>query len=79
MVIIHLKSNVADGCHIESRKICINRVVCVLDTENRPYVFLTSRVHPGESNASWVMKGLLVILSSPCLNYISVSIAARMQ
>lgn len=26
-------------------------------TENRPYVFLTGRVHPGESNASWVMKG----------------------
>ena len=25
--------------------------------ENRPYIFLTGRVHPGESNASWVMKG----------------------
>ena len=24
---------------------------------NRPYVFLTARVHPGESNSSWVMKG----------------------
>lgn len=25
--------------------------------ENRPYIFLSARVHPGESNASWVMKG----------------------
>jgi len=32
-------------------------IVLCLCVENRPYVFLTSRVHPGESNASWVMKG----------------------
>ncbi|NXA07470.1 CBPC4 carboxypeptidase, partial [Sapayoa aenigma] len=31
---------------------------------NRPYVFLTARVHPGESNASWVMKGTLELLVS---------------
>ncbi|NXU86088.1 CBPC4 carboxypeptidase, partial [Xiphorhynchus elegans] len=31
---------------------------------NRPYVFLTARVHPGESNASWVMKGTLEFLVS---------------
>lgn len=31
---------------------------------NRPYVFLTSRVHPGESNSSWVMKGVLDFLMS---------------
>ncbi|KAJ8413913.1 hypothetical protein AAFF_G00065110 [Aldrovandia affinis] len=31
---------------------------------NRPYVFLTSRVHPGETNASWVMKGTLEFLMS---------------
>ncbi|XP_059825805.1 cytosolic carboxypeptidase 1 isoform X1 [Hypanus sabinus] len=29
---------------------------------NRPYIFLTSRVHPGESNSSWVMKGTLEYL-----------------
>ncbi|KAM9808087.1 LOW QUALITY PROTEIN: cytosolic carboxypeptidase 4 [Neosynchiropus ocellatus] len=29
---------------------------------NRPCVFLTGRVHPGESNASWVMKGTLEFL-----------------
>ncbi|XP_072137706.1 cytosolic carboxypeptidase 1 isoform X3 [Mobula birostris] len=31
---------------------------------NRPYIFLTSRVHPGESNSSWVMKGTLEYLMS---------------
>ncbi|NXK46513.1 CBPC4 carboxypeptidase, partial [Chauna torquata] len=31
---------------------------------NRPYVFLMARVHPGESNASWVMKGTLEFLAS---------------
>uniref|UniRef100_A0A8B9F637 ATP/GTP binding protein like 1 n=1 Tax=Amazona collaria TaxID=241587 RepID=A0A8B9F637_9PSIT len=31
---------------------------------NRPYVFLAARVHPGESNASWVMKGTLEFLVS---------------
>ncbi|KAG7468180.1 hypothetical protein MATL_G00140060, partial [Megalops atlanticus] len=31
---------------------------------NRPYVVLTARVHPGESNASWVIKGTLEFLCS---------------
>uniref|UniRef100_A0A672F6B0 ATP/GTP binding protein-like 1 n=1 Tax=Salarias fasciatus TaxID=181472 RepID=A0A672F6B0_SALFA len=31
---------------------------------NRPCVVLTGRVHPGESNASWVMKGTLEFLCS---------------
>lgn len=30
----------------------------------RSYVILTSRVHPGESNASWVMKGIIDYLLS---------------
>uniref|UniRef100_A0ACB8E6G3 Uncharacterized protein n=1 Tax=Sphaerodactylus townsendi TaxID=933632 RepID=A0ACB8E6G3_9SAUR len=30
----------------------------------RPYVVLMARVHPGESNASWVMKGTLEFLLS---------------
>uniref|UniRef100_A0AAY4BLL5 Cytosolic carboxypeptidase 1 n=1 Tax=Denticeps clupeoides TaxID=299321 RepID=A0AAY4BLL5_9TELE len=30
---------------------------------NRPVVFLTARVHPGESNCSWVMKGTLEFLT----------------
>uniref|UniRef100_A0A6Q2YVB0 Cytosolic carboxypeptidase 1 n=1 Tax=Esox lucius TaxID=8010 RepID=A0A6Q2YVB0_ESOLU len=29
---------------------------------NRPLVFLSARVHPGETNASWVMKGTLEFL-----------------
>lgn len=32
--------------------------------ENKPYIFLSSRVHPGESNASWVMKGTIEHLLS---------------
>ncbi|XP_055365774.1 cytosolic carboxypeptidase 4 isoform X2 [Betta splendens] len=31
---------------------------------NRPCILLTGRVHPGESNASWVMKGTLEFLCS---------------
>ncbi|XP_028418309.1 cytosolic carboxypeptidase 1-like isoform X2 [Dendronephthya gigantea] len=34
------------------------------NNDNRPYIFLCSRVHPGESNASWVMKGVLDFLLS---------------
>ncbi|XP_035218930.1 cytosolic carboxypeptidase 1-like, partial [Stegodyphus dumicola] len=30
--------------------------------QKRPYIFLTARVHPGESNSSWVMKGSLDFL-----------------
>ncbi|XP_064598674.1 cytosolic carboxypeptidase 1-like [Liolophura sinensis] len=30
----------------------------------RPFVFLSSRVHPGESNSSWVMKGTIDYLFS---------------
>uniref|UniRef100_A0A0R3T2P3 Peptidase_M14 domain-containing protein n=1 Tax=Rodentolepis nana TaxID=102285 RepID=A0A0R3T2P3_RODNA len=37
------------------------------DTKNspRPYIFITARVHPGESNSSWVMQGILDRLSDP--------------
>nr|VZI15318.1 unnamed protein product [Spirometra erinaceieuropaei] len=31
----------------------------------KPYIFLTGRVHPGETNASWVMRGLLERLTDP--------------
>lgn len=31
----------------------------------KPIVFITSRVHPGESNASWMMKGLMDMLLAP--------------
>ncbi|XP_061077713.1 cytosolic carboxypeptidase 4 isoform X2 [Conger conger] len=34
------------------------------ELRQRPYVVLTGRVHPGESNASWVMKGSLEFLCS---------------
>ncbi|XP_023289641.1 cytosolic carboxypeptidase 4 isoform X2 [Orussus abietinus] len=32
---------------------------------NRKMIFLTSRVHPGESNSSWIMHGTLEALLSP--------------
>ena len=32
--------------------------------ESKKYVVITARVHPGESNSSWVMRGLLRHLSS---------------
>ena len=28
-------------------------------------IFITSRVHPGESNSSWMMKGLMDFLINP--------------
>ncbi|XP_053573620.1 cytosolic carboxypeptidase 4 [Bombina bombina] len=34
------------------------------DIRNRHYLVLTARVHPGESNSSWVMKGTLEFLTS---------------
>ena len=30
----------------------------VSDINKRPFVVITARVHPGESNSSWVLKGL---------------------
>ena len=34
------------------------------DIANRPAIILTARVHPGESNASWMMKGCIDFLTS---------------
>ncbi|XP_061527813.1 cytosolic carboxypeptidase 1 isoform X1 [Phycodurus eques] len=34
---------------------------------NRPFIFLSARVHPGETNASWVMKGTLEFLMGTSL------------
>lgn len=38
--------------------------LCLVSTGQRPYQVLTARVHPGESNSSWVMKGALEFLVS---------------
>ena len=32
--------------------------------KQRPIVILTARVHPGENNSSWVMKGFLEFITS---------------
>ncbi len=37
--------------------------LCVV-ADNMPVIFLSSRVHPGESNSSWVMAGTLNFLLS---------------
>ncbi|KAL5004498.1 hypothetical protein ScPMuIL_017954 [Solemya velum] len=36
----------------------------VEELRDRPYIFLSGRVHPGECNASWVMKGTVDFLLS---------------
>lgn len=36
----------------------------VEELKSRPYIFISGRVHPGESNASWVMKGTIDYLLS---------------
>jgi len=36
--------------------------------KNRKGVVISSRVHPGESGASWIMKGILDYLTGPSLN-----------
>ncbi len=37
---------------------------CTIPLMKRRIVFLTARVHPGETNSSWIMKGLLDFLVS---------------
>ena len=36
--------------------------------KNRKGVVLSSRVHPGETGASWMMKGMIDYLTGPSLN-----------
>lgn len=36
-----------------------------IPVRDKPVIFITSRVHPGESNASWMMKGILDMLLNP--------------
>ena len=35
-----------------------------LESEDKKYIVLSARVHPGESNSSWIMKGVLHYLTS---------------
>nr|XP_015089856.2 cytosolic carboxypeptidase 4-like [Vicugna pacos] len=42
----------------------VNQFQTSCQSGQRPYQVLTARVHPGESNASWVMKGTLEFLVS---------------
>ena len=40
----------------------INNISKPIENQIKKGVVLTARVHPGESNASWMMKGLLDFL-----------------
>uniref|UniRef100_A0A8D2IPI3 Peptidase M14 domain-containing protein n=1 Tax=Varanus komodoensis TaxID=61221 RepID=A0A8D2IPI3_VARKO len=53
-------------CHTLGGNPCpLVTITAMPETESdRPYVVLMARVHPGESNASWVMKGTLEFLLS---------------
>ena len=35
------------------------------DAEKKKLVIVSARVHPGETNASWMMKGLLSYVTGP--------------
>ena len=48
----------------QQRNILIITSISFLLIDERTFVILTSRVHPGESNASWVMKGIIDYLLS---------------
>lgn len=50
--------------HIQRKALFSLGVFLLCLAGSRPYVFLTARVHPGESNSSWVMKGTLEFLVS---------------
>ncbi|XP_028412237.1 cytosolic carboxypeptidase 2-like isoform X3 [Dendronephthya gigantea] len=41
---------------------------CPLEAKRKRAIVLTARVHPGESNSSWMMKGLLDYLTSDTLD-----------
>lgn len=42
--------------------VCVALFFLSRSSGNRPLIFLSARVHPGETNASWVMKGTLEFL-----------------
>uniref|UniRef100_A0A8C5EP96 Cytosolic carboxypeptidase 1 n=1 Tax=Gouania willdenowi TaxID=441366 RepID=A0A8C5EP96_GOUWI len=43
----------------------------IYQLRNRPLIFLSARVHPGETNASWVMKGTMEFLMGSSLLAVS--------
>ncbi|XP_063994671.1 cytosolic carboxypeptidase 1-like isoform X3 [Diachasmimorpha longicaudata] len=70
-----MKNSVSEPIYFNADVLCdtINKNECPVLTitspnsrgypiNNRKIIFLTSRVHPGESNASWVMRGTLETL-----------------
>lgn len=55
-----------DGQHKINLSSHINIIWHILEPEKQPRmgIVITSRVHPGETNSSWIMQGLLDFLTS---------------
>lgn len=47
----------------DEESLCPNKEVRPYKFENKPVIFLTSRVHPGETPASYVLNGILNFLT----------------
>ncbi len=73
----YLRNDEKRSSHITYKKLCdsvagnevplltiTERKKKVGDGKNRRYIVISSRVHPGESNASWMMRGILEFLTS---------------
>lgn len=50
-----IKNNSVPLITVTSKSSCV-------PIEERPIVFLSARVHPGETNSSWIMRGVLKCL-----------------
>ena len=43
----------------------VTRTITDIDDTSKKGIVVTARVHPGETNSSWMMKGLLDFITGP--------------